>query len=133
MERLQRFQPDRRDGAGAGELLRPHDVAELFRQLGHLGEILGGLARAVPAEAFEPFDHVSRIADFAHLTVADDRHAGGDLFRHCLADRRLDRAIELGFVVSLAVIAREQQRHELGPARKAADMGGCDHAKLLRT
>jgi hypothetical protein len=136
VQRLQGDQLDLADGAGAGEFLRAHDVAELLRQLGHRGEVLRRLARGVAAEPRQPLDHIGRIADLAELAVADDGDSRLDLARHRIVDRGLHHAVELGRVVGLApfgfaqdmLVAREQQRHELRAARQAPDMSGLDHA-----
>jgi hypothetical protein len=48
------------------------------------------------------------------------------LLHHRLPDGRLHQALEGGRVVGPAVVAREQQRHELGAARQAADVRGQD-------
>jgi hypothetical protein len=131
VQRLEVDQLDLGDRARAREFLAAHDVAELLRELRHRGEVERRLARAVAAEAAEPLDHIGRVADLAEFAVADDADPGLDLPAHCLVDRGLDQAIELGGVVSLALVAREQQRDQLGAARQAADMGGGDHRAAI--
>jgi hypothetical protein len=128
VQRLEVDQLDLGDRRGAGELLAAHDVRQLLRQLGHRREIERGLARAVAAEAAQALDHVRRVADLAELAVADHTDAVRDLQPHRLVDRGLDHPIELRGVICFALVAREQQRYQLGAARQAADMGGRDHA-----
>ena len=127
VQRLQVDQLDFADRARAGEFLAAHDVGELLGQLGHGGEVLRRLPRGVSAEAGQTLDNICRIADLAELAVADHRDPGLDLMPYSFVDRRLHHAVEFIRIVRLALVAREQQRHELGPAREAADMGGADH------
>ena len=98
---------------------------------GRKREVLGRLARRMAAEAREALYDVGRIADLAHLAVADDRDPGLDLPLHRLVDSLLHHAVELGLVICLALVAGEQQRNEFGAARQAADMRGLDHGKAL--
>src|SRR5688572_32253388 len=58
---------------------------------------------------FRSLDDVGRVADLAELAVADHADAARDLQPHRLVDRGLDHAVELGRIVGLTLVAREQQ------------------------
>ena len=129
MQRLQVDQFHLPDGAGAGEFLRTHDVGQLLRQFGHLRQVQRWLARGVAAKAAEALDDVCGIADLAQFAIGHDRHAVFHLQAHALVNGGLHHTVKLCLVVRLALVARQEQRHEFGSARQTADMGGIDHRK----
>src|SRR5690606_21373304 len=93
---LQIDQFDLCDRAGAGKLLTSHDGRKLFRQVVHFGEIESGLSGAMPTEAGEALDNVGRIADLAHLAVADICDTGLHLARHDIVHGCLHDTVEFG-------------------------------------
>ncbi len=62
-------------------------VGELLEQPRKLDQVLAGLARRIAGEAGEAIRDVGRVADLAHLAVADDVDAGLDLAAHDVRDR----------------------------------------------
>ncbi len=78
----------------------------------------------MPAKAFQPLDHVSRIADLAEFAVRDDRDAGLDLLGHGVVHRCLHDAVEFVRIIRIAMIACQQQWRQLRPPWQAPHM--CD-------
>ena len=68
--------------------------------------------------------HVGRVADLAHLAVADEVDPGIDLVRDSVGDRRAHDALELGVVDRAAVVLSEHDVDDLLGPREAADVCG---------
>ncbi len=76
----------------------------------------------VELEAGQTVAHVCRIADLAHLAVADEVDPGVDLVRDSVGDRRAHDTLELGVVDRAAVVLSEHDVDNLLGPREAADM-----------
>ena len=82
-------------------------------------------------EAGEAVAHVGRVADLAHLAIADDIHAGVHLAEGHFADGAGHHGVEFGLVVILPAVLGEELVDDVLGARHAADVGGEDALAAL--
>ena len=87
-----------------------------------LDQVLPRLARRVAIEAGQPVLDVGRVADLAHLAVADDVDADLDLLADDFRDRVGDHLLGVRRHRS-AVLMGEQHVGDRLRARQAADVG----------
>ena len=129
--RLQRFpilDGHCRDAAGSPVLGGRTPFGELAQQARELDQVLARLARGVAGESRQAARDVGRIADLAHLAIADDIDADLDLPAHDLRYRFRDDCVVPRDLTRLLALAREEHvRHRLA-AWQAADVGGEDAA-----
>src|SRR6516164_6545168 len=130
--RLERFRVHDghgRDTAGTPVLGGRAPFGELAQKTWKLNQVLARLARSVAGEPREAPRDVGRIADLAHLAIADDVDADLDLAAHDLRYRfRNDRVVPRDITRLLPLAREEQVRHRL-TAGQAADVGGEDAAR----
>src|SRR6516164_7960882 len=130
--RLERFRVHDghgRDTAGTPVLGGRAPFGELAQKTWKLNQVLARLARGVAGEPRQAARDVGRIADLAHLAIADDVDADLDLSAHDLRYRIGDNGVVPRAIAALIALAREQHvRHRL-TAGKATDVGGQDAAR----
>jgi hypothetical protein len=78
----------------------------------------------VELEPGQAVAHVCRVANLAHLAVADEVDPGIDLVRDSVGDRCAHDALELGVVDRAAVVLSEHDVDDLLGPREATDMCG---------
>jgi hypothetical protein len=86
----------------------------------------------VAREARESVLDVGRVADLAHLAVAQEVDTERCLLRDHVGDRRCDCRVEHGSVVGLAVLLLIDQCDQVGAAGQAADVRSEDSIDVVR-
>ena len=125
-QRLGVFHRDRADAARPPIFGGRAALGKLGEQSRKLDQILPGLARRIAPEAREALRDVGRVADLAHLSVADDVDADRHLPAHHLGHRVADHRRIGASIHGLAALAREQHFGYGLAARQAADVRGQD-------
>ncbi len=122
LHRFEALDADLADAAWPAVFRGRARVGELPEQPGEFDQVLAGLARGVAIEAGDAVLDVGRVADLAHLAVADDVDADLDLAAHDVGDRVADRARAAGAVMRRSLVTREQDVRDRLRARQAADV-----------
>ena len=89
-----------------------------------------GARNVADLEAAEAVADIGRVADLAHLAVADEVDPGLHLAPDAIAHRLADHAVVSCPVDRLAAVLGEHELDDLLGPRQASDMGGCDPVYL---